>query len=133
VFIEHDDKPMKICIVSDSHDRAEPLSAAVKRALSAGAQAVIHCGDLVGANTLRASLKLGIPIHVVHGNNLGDSMAMYRMMSKSGGLFTYHGQDAELELGGRRIFATHFPTMAWASPAPGITTWFAAVTATAPR
>ena len=29
-------------------------------------------------------------------------------MSKSGGLVTYHGQDAELELFGKRIFATHF-------------------------
>ncbi|MGC2048310.1 MAG: metallophosphoesterase family protein [Gallionella sp.] len=45
---------MKICIVSDSHDRAEPLAAAVAKAQSDGAQAVIHCGDLIGANTLRA-------------------------------------------------------------------------------
>lgn len=100
---------MKICIVSDSHDRAEPLAAAIATAQSEGATAVIHCGDLIGANTLRTSLKLGIPLHVVHGNNIGDQMAMHRMMTKSGGLLTYHGQDAELELGGRRIFATHYP------------------------
>ncbi len=74
-----------------------------------GAEAVIHCGDLIGANTLRASLKLGIPLHAVHGNNVGDQMALHRMMGKYGSLFTYHGQDAELELGGRRIFATHYP------------------------
>ncbi|MDH4235330.1 MAG: metallophosphatase family protein [Gallionella sp.] len=100
---------MKICIVSDSHDRAAPLAAAIAEAQHAGAQAVIHCGDLIGANTLRSSLKLGIPIHAVHGNNLGDMMAMHKMMAKTGGLLAYHGQDAELELGGRRIFATHFP------------------------
>ncbi len=100
---------MKICIVSDSHDRAEPLAAAVKQAQAGGAQAVIHCGDLIGANTLRASIKLDLPLHVVHGNNLGDIMAMHRMMARSGGSLVYHGQDAELELGGRRIFATHFP------------------------
>lgn len=102
-------RTMKICIVSDSHDRAEPLAAAISKAQMAGAQTVIHCGDLIGANTLRASLKLGLPIHAVHGNNLGDAMAMYRMMAKSGGLLTYHGHDAELELGGRKIFATHYP------------------------
>jgi len=100
---------MKICIVSDSHDRAEPLAAAVMQAHAEGAQAVIHCGDLIGANTLRASLKLGVPIHVVHGNNIGDQMAMHRMMTKTNGLITYHGQDAELELVGKRIFVTHFP------------------------
>ena len=100
---------MRICIVSDSHDRAEPLAAAISEAQAAGAQAVIHCGDLIGANTLRESLKIGVPLHVVHGNNIGDPMAMHKLMAKSGGLLTYHGQDAELELGGRRIFATHFP------------------------
>ena len=31
------------------------------------------------------------------------------MMQKTGGLLTYHGQDAELELAGKRIFVTHFP------------------------
>ena len=100
---------MKICIVSDSHDRAEPLAAAVAEARAAGAQAVIHCGDLIGVNTLRPSIKFGTPIHAVHGNNIGDIPAMYRMMEKTGGLFTYHGQEAMLELGGRRIFVTHMP------------------------
>jgi putative phosphoesterase len=100
---------MKICIVSDSHDRADPLAAAIAEAQADGAQAVIHCGDLIGANTLRASIKLGIPLHIVHGNNLGDQIALQRLMAKSGGILSYHGQDAELELGGRRIFATHYP------------------------
>ncbi|HUW00311.1 MAG TPA: metallophosphoesterase family protein [Gallionella sp.] len=100
---------MKICIVSDSHDRADPLAAAIAEAQANGAQAVIHCGDLIGANTLRASIKLGIPLHVVHGNNLGDQIAMQRLMAKSGGMLTYHGHDAELEFGRRRIFATHYP------------------------
>jgi len=100
---------MKICIVSDSHDRADPLAAAIAEARANGVQAVIHCGDLIGANTLRPSIKLGIPLHVVHGNNLGDQIAMQRLMEKSGGMLTYHGHDADLELGGRRIFATHYP------------------------
>jgi len=77
---------MKNCIVSDSHDRAEPLAAAVAKAKAAEAQAVNHCGDLIGANTLRASIKLGVPLHVVHGNNLGDAMTMHKIMSKSGGM-----------------------------------------------
>lgn len=62
-------KNMKICIVSDSHDRSDPLVAAISEAKAAGAQAVIHCGDLIGVNTLRASLKLGILIHAVHGHS----------------------------------------------------------------
>lgn len=100
---------MKICIVSDSHDRSPPLAAAISSAKAEGAEAVVHCGDLIGANTLRASLLLGLPIHAVHGNNLGDPMALHGMMKKSDGLFIYHGPDAILELGGKRIFATHYP------------------------
>jgi uncharacterized protein len=110
---------MKICIVSDSHDRAEPLAAAIVEAKLAGAEAVIHCGDLIGVNTLRASLNLNIPIHAVYGNNLGDIPAMYRMMEKSGGLFRYYGHEAELELGGRKIFVTHMPNHAQAFACTG--------------
>lgn len=102
-------RKLKICIISDSHDRSEPLAAAISAAHTAGAQAVIHCGDLIGANTLRASLKLGLPIHVVQGNNIGDTMAVHNLMAKSGGKLIFHGIDATLELGGRRIFVTHYP------------------------
>ena len=63
---------MRICILSDSHDRGPLMAAAVAAARDEGAEAVIHCGDIIGGNTLRASLKLGLPIHAVHGNNLGD-------------------------------------------------------------
>lgn len=100
---------MKICIVSDSHDRSPPLEAAILEAQVAGAQAVIHCGDLIGVNTLRASLKYNLPIHAVHGNNIGDVVALYRMMEKTNRLFMYYGADAVLELGGRKIFVTHMP------------------------
>ena len=100
---------MKICIVSDSHDRAPMLAAAVAAARDAGAEHVVHCGDVIGANTLRPLLEIGVPVHVVHGNNLGDPMALCRLTEESGGLITYCGQDADLRLGGRRIFVTHFP------------------------
>jgi predicted phosphodiesterase len=46
---------------------------------------------------------------VVHGNNLGDPMAIQNLMAKSNGHLVYHGMDATLELGGKRIFVTHYP------------------------
>jgi putative phosphoesterase len=100
---------MKVCIVSDSHDRGDLLAAAIEQARSEGAEAVIHCGDLIGGNTLRASMKLGLTMHVIHGNNLGDPVAIARLAAKSDGQVHYHGQDAMLELGGQRIFVTHYP------------------------
>ena len=100
---------MKICVVSDSHDRAPRLTAAVVAAKEAGAELVIHCGDLIGAMTLRPLLQLGLPVHVVHGNNLGDPIALWNLCSSSNGLITYHGPDVDLRLAGRRLFATHHP------------------------
>jgi putative phosphoesterase len=100
---------VKICIVSDSHDRAPLLAAAAAAAREEGAEAVLHCGDLIGANTLRPLLGLGLPVHFVNGNNLGDAVALSSLCAASGGLLTYHGNDADLTLGGRRIFATHYP------------------------
>ena len=85
------------------------LAEAIAIAKAEGAEAVIHCGDLIGVNTVKASLKLGLPLHVIHGNNLGDVVALARVSIRSDGVLHYHGRDADLELGGRRIFVTHYP------------------------
>lgn len=103
---------MKLCIVSDSHDRADPLLQAVETARREGAAAVLHCGDIIGAHTLRPLMQLGLPVHAVHGNNLGDALALVRLAQRSGGLLHYHGGDADLTLAGRRIFITHYPHLA---------------------
>ncbi|MDH4189965.1 MAG: metallophosphatase family protein [Betaproteobacteria bacterium] len=100
---------MKIAIVSDSHDRADLLERAVREAAAAGAQAVVHCGDVIGANTLRAAARIGLPLHVIHGNNLGDPTALYALAQESCGLVRYHGADARLTLADRRVFVVHYP------------------------
>ena len=110
---------MKICIVSDSHDRADPLARAVREGKAAGAQAVIHCGDLIGAQTIKPALALGLPIHAIHGNNLGDPRAMDYQSRMSGGQLQYHGPDARLELGGRSIFVVHYDNYGFAFACTG--------------
>lgn len=110
---------MKICIVSDSHDRADPLAQAVGRAKAQGAQAVIHCGDVIGTQTLRGALEAGLPLHVIHGNNLGDPVSLSRWAHESAGQLRYHGADARLELGGRRIFVVHYPEYGYAMACTG--------------
>jgi predicted phosphodiesterase len=86
---------MKLCIVSDSHDRADALAGAVRAAQAAGAQAVIHCGDVIGTQTLRGALDAGLPMHVIHGNNLGDPVSLARWARDSGGRLQYHGHSHE--------------------------------------
>ena len=100
---------MKICIVSDSHDNGQSLARCLRAGKAEGAEVAIHCGDIIGTNTLKAALSVGMPIHAIHGNNLGDPGSLCRLCAKSGGQLTYHGHDAILTLGNRRIFVVHYP------------------------
>lgn len=110
---------MKICIVSDSHDRADALAQAVREAKEQGAAAVIHCGDLIGAHTLGPTMGMRLPLHLIHGNNLGDAAALHNLSRASGGLMQYHGADARVELGGQRIFVVHYPEYGYAMACTG--------------
>ena len=110
---------MKVCILSDSHDRADALADAVRAAAAEGAAAVIHCGDLIGTQTVRSAMSVGLPLHVIHGNNLGDPVSLSRFSRESGGLVQYHGTDARIELGGRRIFVVHYPEYGYAMACTG--------------
>ncbi len=106
------EEDVKIGVVSDSHDHGALLADAVLRARAWGAQAILHCGDVIGPNSLRPALALGLPLHVVHGNNLGDLLSMQRLAHASNGALTYYGGDAAFSLAGRRLFMTHYPHLA---------------------
>ncbi|HSD59289.1 MAG TPA: metallophosphoesterase family protein, partial [Burkholderiales bacterium] len=49
------------------------------------------------------------PVHVIHGNNVGDTVGMAKLASAEGSVIHYHGQDARLTLGARRVFLVHYP------------------------
>jgi putative phosphoesterase len=110
---------VKVCIVSDSRDRADALAQAVREAKALGAEAVIHCGDLIGAQTVKPALAAGLPVHLIHGNNVGDTQALHRQSRASGGLLQYHGADARLELAGRRVFVVHYDDYGYAMACTG--------------
>lgn len=110
---------MKICIVSDSHDNRELLNAAVAEAKTLGAEAVVHCGDIVAPSTLRTLRRHKLPIHAIHGNNTGDMFHLARLGQEAETFVHYYGQDADIELGGRRFFLVHYPHYAYALACTG--------------
>jgi len=110
---------MKICIVSDSHDHRGHLAAAVADAKTLGAQAVIHCGDLVAPSTLHAIIPLGLPVHLVHGNNQGDLYHLSKLAHEPENRVHYYGQDGAFTLAGKRIFIVHYPHYAKAMALTG--------------
>jgi hypothetical protein len=110
---------VKVCIVSDSHDHIPLLDAAVAEARSLGAEAVLHCGDVVAPSTLQCLEKHRLPVHVIHGNNTGDLYTLGRLASRPDNVIQYHGMDAGIELGERRIFLVHYPHYARAMAMTG--------------
>lgn len=110
---------LKICIVSDSHDHREPLAAALVEAKALGAQAVLHCGDLVAPSTLHAVIGLGLPLHLIHGNNMGDVFHLSKVAQDPGNRVHYYGPDGTLTLAQRRIFMVHYPHYAKAMALTG--------------
>lgn len=110
---------MKLCLLSDSHDHRHLLAAAVEQAKRAGAQAVLHCGDVVAPSTLRVLQRHGLPVHVIHGNNAGDLVHLCKLAQEPNSVIHFHGQDARLEFGGRKIFLVHYPHYAYAMACTG--------------
>jgi uncharacterized protein len=110
---------MKLCILSDSHDHRSLLAAAAAEAKRDGAEAVIHCGDLIAPSTIHAITPLGLPIHLVHGNNQGDLYHLQRLAHDPKHRLQYYGQDGAVTLGGRRIFIVHYPHYAKAMAVTG--------------
>ena len=110
---------MKICIVSDSHDNIPLLCAAITEAKQHGAQAVLHCGDIVAPSTLYQLQFYGLPVHVIHGNNSGDLYMLVKLAGTPASIIHYYGQDADFTLGGKRIFLVHYPHYARAMAVTG--------------
>ncbi|HSC93370.1 MAG TPA: metallophosphoesterase family protein [Burkholderiales bacterium] len=106
-------------MVSDSHDHREPLAAAVSEAKALGAEAVLHCGDLVAPSTLHAIVGLGLPIHLIHGNNAGDLFYLSKWAHEPKNRLQYYGQDGSFDLARRRIFMVHYPHYAKAMALTG--------------
>ena len=108
---------MKIAVMSDSHDHLYAVRAALTKADEAGAEVVIHCGDLVAPFMISELKTFAGPVHVVFGNNDGDIFLLSKL--SAGSNVTLHGEVATLELGGRSILVVHDPGAAEAYAATG--------------
>jgi putative phosphoesterase len=101
---------MKVAVLSDSHDHLWAVRGALRKAAEAGAEAVIHCGDLVAPFVISELKTFEGPVHIVFGNNDGDVFLLSRLAAGSN--VTLHGAVAMLKLGDRKLLATHDPQTA---------------------
>jgi putative phosphoesterase len=110
---------MKIGILSDSHDNIWRLDEALPHLQQC--EVVLHCGDLISPFmvTRLADGLGGIPLHMVWGNNDGDKRLVSELAAKTG-LFSIHGEFAELQIGGLRIAMNHYPEIGKALAESGV-------------
>ena len=94
---------MRIGILSDTHDQAARARSAVAMLLAAGAEALIHCGDVTNPEVVAE--VVGVPAYFVFGNCDHDLDALRLAMRRTGATCLERG--AVIELGGRRIAVAH--------------------------
>lgn len=63
---------MKVGIISDSHDNLPLIRAALRAFADAGAEAIIHAGDIISPFAAKELLGAGLPLYAVYGNNDGE-------------------------------------------------------------
>jgi hypothetical protein len=94
---------MLIGILSDTHDQVARTLTAVRMLTDAGAEVLIHCGDLTGPEIVYACG--GVPCYFVFGNNEDDLGSLRRAMADIDGVCLEWA--GEVTLGGKRIAVTH--------------------------
>jgi hypothetical protein len=95
---------LRLGILSDTHDELDRTIRAVRLVRDACAEAIVHCGDLIGPAVLRACAVL--PCWFVFGNNDCDSVPNLRATADDCGANCL-GWGGVVELAGRRIGIVH--------------------------
>lgn len=100
---------MLIAVLSDSHDQIANLEKALAAANAAGAEVLLHCGDLCAPFMLdRIGKQFRGAVHVVAGNNDGDGRLLQTIAANYAHV-TLHGIYAELDFAGHLCAMIHYP------------------------
>jgi putative phosphoesterase len=103
---------MKIAVISDTHDHKDNILKVVSIINERNVDAVIHCGDFIAPfvrrwfNELKDSIKKNF--YGVFGNNDGEKLYLKQNLGQICE-FAQNGNELILELGGKKIFASHMP------------------------
>lgn len=94
---------MRIGIVSDTHDRIEVVSEAVRLLLEHHVELILHCGDIESPETVE--IFRPVPTHFVFGNWDRDRAKLAAAIKSIRG--TYAESFGALELAGKRVAWLH--------------------------
>ena len=99
---------MRVAVMSDSHDNLPNLERALAKAAEAGAEMLLHCGDLIAPFVVKKLGTFGGPVHAVFGNNDGDRYLCQKVAAAGAPNVTLHGEWAFVDAGGKTLGLTHY-------------------------
>jgi putative phosphoesterase len=96
--------PVRLGILSDTHDQLARTECAVRLLRAEGADALVHCGDLTRPDMVAVCAAL--PCHFAFGNHDADNVPdLQRAMAAAGAVCL--GWGGEVTLGGKRVAVAH--------------------------
>lgn len=96
---------MLIGVLSDTHDNLPMVHRAVERLRAEGVQRIIHAGDIIAPFSLKALLKVGLPLTCVFGNCDGEKKGVVKLCAD------IHEPPHQFELEGKKIVLGHDPAL----------------------
>jgi len=100
---------VKIAILSDVHENYHNLLLCIEDMRKEGIDSVLFLGDFMNAGIARTLATASFPVFAILGNNDGDLIALYKESIRADSTLELHPRTyADVTLGGRRFFLTHY-------------------------
>ncbi len=104
---------MKIAILSDSHNNLYNITKALEKVEEMGIEKCFHLGDFINQKTIEHILEQGsFSWSCVWGNCDTEKESTFLAQKDNPRFDIVNDSYRELEIGGRKIFLTHFPEIA---------------------
>lgn len=104
---------MKISVISDIHENFHNLILSLTKMNEQKVDYIICLGDLMNAGIAKVIAMQEIPAFFIWGNNDGDKVAIINAANSEGSNLKWSDNTYDfLELGGKKLFLTHYNNLA---------------------
>jgi len=104
---------MKLAIISDIHENFHNLILALHKIEELEAECIICLGDLINAGIAKVLAIQNMPVYMIWGNNDGEKTDIVKASYRDGSALKVSLNVYDfLEIGGRKIFISHYDDLA---------------------
>jgi len=104
---------MRIAVISDIHENFHNLIRSLEEMENRGVEQILCLGDLMNAGVAKILAHHSIPTFLIWGNNDGEKVDIVKASYREGSQLTVSLNTYDfLELGGKKIFISHYDDLA---------------------